>query len=457
LNETLATAKPTVTALLGELALNVVGGRERIGSWRGSVFVQNGKKYVATMHPAVIFTEPRMRAGIRQDFVRIAREAVKPEMMVKYEDKFQFCVSASRFVKTLKDLSGRQVALDIETSYGKAIDVRLNTIGIAWSAEEAMNVNFGALSTEEEQMVIAGLSAFTGDWITATPFDYSVLYRYGVRFNWLRCHDLTLLHSRFDIELPHTLEFIASMWTERPFWKYLNHSDPYRYNCLDCVGEYEAFKKLYMHCMMHAKGVLKCYESDRKLEKVAVEFMLNGLPANPIAFSAEKAYYEIARKELENEVVASFTPATREEDNGGDVSGCTKHPRYSGRGPVNLRKGEVSPCSDCGLMREQYLSKQPLNLRSRTQLARKLRKEGMHVGASLDKGKVAALAKKYADPRLMRLLEFKRRDTICTRYFAKLPVTRATGRIHSTYSMHAAKHRWASNGPNAQQFMRPEE
>jgi hypothetical protein len=209
--------------------------------------------------------------------------------------------------------------------------------------------------------------------------------------------------------------------------------------------------------MMHAKGVLKCYEEDRKLEKVAVEFMLNGLPANPVAFAAEKAYYEVERKELENEVVASFTPPAREEDHGGDVSGCKRHPRYSGKGPVNLRKGEVSPCNDCGSVREQYLSKQPLNLRSRTQLARKLRKEGMHVGKSLDKGKVAALAKKYADPRLMRLLEFKRRDTICTRYFAKLPVTRSTGRIHSTYSMHAAKHRWSSNDPNAQQFMRPEE
>ena len=460
LQETLKKATPHVTALLGELALNTVAKREGTGSWRGSVWIgPKQRKFMALSHPASLFSAPRLRTAMRQDFARLARESRRPEMEVVYSDVFYQAVGVDEFIHLLANLGQsvqRRVALDIETSYAKAVEASLRTIGIGWGKDTAANIDFAGLDAAERVRVIEALSAFPGEWITATPFDYAVLRKYGVEFNWEKCHDLTLLHSRFDIELPHTLDFIASMWTERPHWKYLSVSAPYRYNCLDCAGEYEAFVKLWLHCKVKDPLVLKCYEADRKLTKVAVEFMLNGLPYSPTAYEAERAYYGVIRKELEGEVSASFAPRTAESEFRRSLR-CERHPRYTGKSPIGKRKNESSPCIDCQAIRQNTLSRKPLNLRSGQQLARRLREEGMQVGDSMDKGSVAKLAKRYNDPRLMRYLEFKQKDTIVTRYFTNPQVTKKTERIHSTYSMHAAKHRWSSNGPNAQQFARPED
>ena len=75
---------------------------------------------------------------------------------------------------------------------------------------------------------------------------------------------------------------------------------------------------------------------------------------------------------------------------------------------------------------------------------------------SLAKGKVSDLYKKYGDPRLLALLEFWTVNDVVTRYFNEAWITKSTGRIHPTYSMHAAMHRWSCVKPNMQQQRKPE-
>jgi hypothetical protein len=460
LQETLEKSNAYVTVLTGELSLNSVVNRDGIMSWRGSVWMDDTtgrrRKVMAVLHPALLFRDRRYRTAMKSDFARIARESRGEKMAVVYDDTFQQNVRAETFIETLQGLKQRRIVIDVETNYAKAVECVLKIIGVGWSKDCAMNVDYSACSSEERVAILAAISGYRGEIVTATPFDYAVLVRYGVTFDWTQCHDMTLLHSRFDIELPHTLEFIASMWTDRAYWKWMAETAPFYYNCLDCVGEWEAFTRLLTYCQQHDRRVLECYEKDRLLTKVCVEFQLNGLPFNQQSYDAEKAYYEFAREEMKNEVTASFSSsATPNPDE--PLPRCAGHPRYTGRGPVLLRKGETCPCAACQVVRRDYVSRQPFNLRSRLQLASKLKEIGINVGKSMDKGSMAKLAKQYNEPRLMRYLAFKRVDTVVTRYFSDPKITKRTGRIHSNYTMHAAKHRWASSNPNAQQFMRPEE
>ena len=74
----------------------------------------------------------------------------------------------------------------------------------------------------------------------------------------------------------------------------------------------------------------------------------------------------------------------------------------------------------------------------------------------LDKGAIEKLAARYSDPRMLKLLEFKSRHTVVTRYFREAKTSRDTGRVHGVFSMHSAKHRWHCTDPNQQQVKRPE-
>ena len=75
---------------------------------------------------------------------------------------------------------------------------------------------------------------------------------------------------------------------------------------------------------------------------------------------------------------------------------------------------------------------------------------------SLDKAAIEKLAVKYEDPRMIKLLEFKSRNTVVTRYFREAKTSRDTGRVHGVFSMHSVKHRWHCTDPNQQQVKRPE-
>lgn len=475
LNPVVTRIRSNVIVPLGEIALAHLAGRSGITHWRGSVFsISHGpldkRKCLPTIHPAYIFQDKTFRGASKQDFSRIIRESKSPQPVITYADNFRKAVSASEFIATLQGLSKRPLTLDIETKNRrgylppeerderKPIDEIIKVIGVAWSPTDACNYLVGNDPVADSE-VLRAIEEFDGEWRTATPFDYTVLTKDGVRFDWAKCHDLTLLHSRFDCELKHTVEFIASTWTNRPFWKWMSGTDLLYYNLIDCVAEWEAFENLVNHCKQRDREVLKVYEADRQLIPVAVHLHLNGMPFSEEAYDAEKDYYEGIRESLENSIANQFAVPISDQP-----PKCETHPRYTGKTDVKLRKGEESPCKVCNGIRQYYRDSRPVNLRSRKRLAGILRAEGKEIPRdrktkkeSLAKGKVADLFKKYQDPKLAALLEFWENDTVMVRYFKEAKVTPETGRIHSIYAMHAAKHRWSCKKPNMQQQKKPEE
>lgn len=459
----LKTIQPNITALLGDLALYYGAGWNEVGSWRGSVFIATGgeckgRKVLPMIHPAALWRDLSWRTAYKLDFTRLAREAKQAEPCIVYADNFRLGVSAAEFIETLGGLKDKWVSLDIETSRHKPIEAKLHTIGIGWSKTDAMNYLYG-LDPECDKAVIDALSDFKGKFITATPFDYIVLQKLGVKFDWENCHDLTLFHSRFDIELPHGVDFVCSMLTNRPYWKWMNSVEPLQYNALDCVGEWEAFDALKTHCQRNDPLVWKVYDEDRRCLPVEVDLHLNGFPTDKKLIDEEREWYEERRDAIQEELLEAFKPkeAPVKPDS------CETHKRYSGKSPLKLRKGETALCSQCVAIAQWYKDSQPIKLRSRQKLMIILKKDGMKMlkdretgKESLAKGKVADLYKQYGDPRLLQLLEFWEMDTVTSRYFKEAWITKTTGRIHPTYSMHSAMHRWHCLKPNMQQMRKPE-
>jgi hypothetical protein len=196
---------------------------------------------------------------------------------------------------------------------------------------------------------------------------------------------------------------------------------------------------------------------------VAVALHLNGLPLDLGAFEEEKEYYRSHREELQNAIAESFKPPIKDDGPDELPPVCLRHPRYTGRTKVPLRKGDVSPCFDCQGVYDAARRARPLNLRSRQQVRDKLGEQGIIVpikkdgGFSLDKGAVDRLIEKYHDIRLIRYKEFTELDTIMKMYFKEARAVKETGRVHATFSMHAAMHRWSASDPNVQQQLKPDE
>lgn len=456
-----------VVVPLDDESLKLVTGHEEMEKWRGSPIRQNGgfadgRIILPTYHPSAVFQKPRLRSASKSDFRRLADIARYGIGAFEYRDHFYCNESPENFISRFHEHTQRQDALltlDIETSKHKAFDAQMGIFGFAWAKDGAANVDWDLLTGEQVEQLQRLVKGAKCSFITATPFDYSVLTKYNFRFRWKDCHDLTLLHSRFDIELPHTVEFIASTWTYRQYWKWMNESDPFLYNCLDNAAEWEAFTKLHRHCQAYDIDVLVCYNNDRRSIRTAVKLHLTGMPLDKDIFAEEKKVYSVLRDKIESELVAEFE---KDKPALGEPPRCKKHKRYTGKTILKLRKDEKVLCDSCLLLYEFAKASEPLNLRARTQVMAILKSEGKDIplgkkthAESLDKAAIEKLAVKYADPRMVRLLEFKSMDTVLTRYFREAR-TSSDGRVHANFNMHGAMHRWHSTEPNQQQVKRPE-
>ena len=456
-----------VVVPLDDEALMFTAGLNNVEVWRGSPLVADagfasGRFTLPTIHPSALFSKPRLRSASKGDFGRIYTASRFGAEAFKYDDEFYCAEDPGTFLNRLKGLAhnpSASVVLDVETNKAKPIDARLRIIGIAWAKDRAANVNWEAFSEAQREQLREIIFQASCRFVTATPFDYAVLTKYGFKFRWENCHDLTLLHSRFDIELPHTVAFIASTWTYRKFWKWLSDSEPYYYNCLDCAAEWEAFHKIEAHCKARDPEVLTCYNDDRAQIRTAVHVHLAGMPLDEEQFKVEKTLYEILRDALEVQLTAAF-----EKPKGEAPLPCPVHTRYSGKSILKPRRKETGICAKCAIIRQYWMDSKPLKLRSHKQMMKLLESEGKRIPYSrknrkivrFDKAAVKAIATTYSDMRLFSLLEFRARDKVARSYFVETKVSPSTSRVHAVANMHGAMHRWHFSDPNQQQVLKPQ-
>ena len=140
------------------------------------------------------------------------------------------------------------LSFDIET-----LGEHVRCLGFAWSPVDALCIPFIKNRTEdywspEEEMCILGrlYRLFLDENVKKVaqnfPFDSSVLAKdFGFEINGLKQDTMIAAHCCYS-ELPKSLDFLASIYTNIPFWKKHDSTSDvseFRYNCFDNVATFQ--------------------------------------------------------------------------------------------------------------------------------------------------------------------------------------------------------------------------
>jgi uracil-DNA glycosylase family 4 len=222
---------------LGSLALEAITGRATaITALRGRPFVREPHKMLPAMAPYAVLKQTRWRHVFRGDIARAFRlfsgalswEAPSVALSPSVDLLEQWLAKASRDRVTL--------VLDIETDGIEALTTKLRCLGIAWlrtdgTVRQTVVVGFrriqgerGPYSARERPRVVRAVRAMLTDPRILKVghnfgyFDAAVLDRV---FHCVTApyEDTILLHRAVESELPHSLGFIGSAYTDVQAWK----------------------------------------------------------------------------------------------------------------------------------------------------------------------------------------------------------------------------------------------
>ena len=271
---------PNVILALGNTALSALTGiinynDSGIMKYRGSILPAQGHSYkvVATIHPASLLERQedkelhswKQLQFLRFDINRCIEESKFPEIRYRRR-QLHIAYTAHQlelFFRKYEGFSG-PCFIDIETFKGLPI-----CIAFAWTPDEGISVplvnllkpNGGQLKISVEEF--AGIYQLIANFLADEKikkagqnfnFDSTVLGRWGFNVKNFYADTMLMMHCIYP-EMPKSLAFMASIYTNQPYWKdegreYNPKKDnPDRllnYNCLDaCVTSevYEAMMK----------------------------------------------------------------------------------------------------------------------------------------------------------------------------------------------------------------------
>jgi uracil-DNA glycosylase len=261
--------KPNITILLGEEALRAITDKRGITKWRGSVLHTHVGKVIPTFHPAYILRVYSDRPIVELDFKKALRESLTPTYNPPVYD-FKPNPSFEEVVNFLTTPMGR-IAVDIET-VGRTV----RCIGIADGPRSAICIPFtaspgqispgdttlfspesrGSLTSrwtfDEEKRILRLLNhLFSNPSVEKVlqnlPFDITLLAtEFGFEFQNLYMDTMVAHHTCYS-EMPKGLDFLASIYTDCPYYSdYDSSSDisTWTYNCYDCAVTHEISTRL---------------------------------------------------------------------------------------------------------------------------------------------------------------------------------------------------------------------
>jgi uracil-DNA glycosylase family 4 len=237
LRELESLVSPSVIVPVGNTALNLLGINENIGRVRGSVSMSRFGKVIPTWHPAFYFRAPEEKVTGSYDWRKIRRHSLMRTLITPSENFNLFPtvedIEQFRLEVEQGTVGGRQVklAIDIETyELDSPLLTPIKLIALARSSSDVLVVPFinesGNLywkNKDEELRVIMAI----GD-ILANPqvikivfnalFDMLVMMNHG----WGvigPIEDFMLAHYLIYHPVPHTLEYVASIYADYEAWK----------------------------------------------------------------------------------------------------------------------------------------------------------------------------------------------------------------------------------------------
>lgn len=253
--------KPNCVLALGKTALYALCGKDEIASWRGSILESTlvpGLKVIPTFHPSFVNRmgdDPAKkeitgaRGSVKYDYgtsrismsldMRRAVDQSRTPDLPKEDFHIEVVDDPSVAVVRIRDLSRRKVvSFDIETIPDQGIITRM---GLCGDNDYAVSFPIDSPQVQESLRELfwnhKGLVAQNG------IYDMSYLMAKGMPVRILH-FDTRLAHHRIYIELPHSLEFLTSVYTLIPYYKHMSEFNMPRYNGLDALGTFRVYLKL---------------------------------------------------------------------------------------------------------------------------------------------------------------------------------------------------------------------
>ena len=252
---------PNTVIALGKETLEYFKGdsKLKLDDERGAPFHTHrfGAVVVPTYHPRQIFIKYHMRGAMLNDLKKAQRIHTEGWKENKYELVYTPTIDEIfqhlNWFKNTKCL----LSVDIETRYPA-----ITCIALAWSPTEAICIPFvkedhtSCWALYEETMIWERLA----DVLETCPligqnaqhFDHNVLAQhYGINANFV--HDTMFMQWECYQELPKTLAFLNSYYTDNPFHKdilkrarsgQISYDKEFEYCCLDTCVTFECYEAL---------------------------------------------------------------------------------------------------------------------------------------------------------------------------------------------------------------------
>lgn len=412
---------------LGEKSLRVLTGKsDGILKWRGSPLALKDEEKVRvmpTLHPAFIM---RM-----QEYI--------PTVISDLTKGLQVPPEHYNLQPTLDDLeafNSEFVCVDIETN---RFTGQITMIGLATKPYHVMTVPYRGAYIPHLKRILENVRVFVGQ--NLIQFDLSVLEQHGIRIRPdAEIYDIMLMFHLSHPDAPRNdLEYISSIFTQKPAWKHLQGEDMALYNARDVDVTIQAYSQL--------KPLLKMLKLDNlyqytqvPLAKICHQMTTAGVrtDGNQIKKVRAKLIEEV--KELEKLLPEELKPhdkpiRVRKPAPPGTLGKSGKPIKFIHEPATEYVVPWNSPKTV-----ERWLYE---TLGLPKQLHRKTKK------VTSDKGALEKLFRKTQRPDIDALRQLRQKDELLSTFLKEQTV--GAGRVHSNFLVHGtATGRLSSSGPNMQ-------
>lgn len=278
-----------VVILLGERPLNYIGGRYGISKWRGSVIKQDGINFISTYHPAFVLRD-RSSYPIFTFDISKAFEVFRSGYNLP-ESNFSIDPRGLELEEKVQELiASDELAVDIESVKDSS---HIICCGFATSANDAVcivNHSFDGLESSFVNALRRILESPNKKIFHNGLFDVDMLHLNSIDTENFH-YDTMIGQHILEPELPKGLDFLTSIYTDRPYYKDMGKSaipdnekawgskidkeKLYIYNCLDCVATYEIYKKQERELI--EEGLKEFFDYEMEMTEVALHISRSGM------------------------------------------------------------------------------------------------------------------------------------------------------------------------------------
>ena len=278
LSREIATVKPILIVPCGSTALQWVFEHYKqpdpgpITAVRGYVFsvldpvAEAMVKVLPIVHPSYIAQGNPEYWSITVHDLKKAKQEATTRLSTEVPERFIIGPSLQTVRNTIRFLLAHKlpISLDLETLGLDLYSVNIMCIGIGWSESDAICIPIlqrGGYNywTEDEEAQAWSLicelldSELTKITQNGFPFDLPILKYLGCKISG-RCEDTLTQHHVVATELPHSLEFLASVYTRQRVFKgeakgpgsmlWRKNEDLWNYNCRDATATFTIWQEL---------------------------------------------------------------------------------------------------------------------------------------------------------------------------------------------------------------------